>query len=113
MGHLAGDLTLREPGRPPPVGDLQGRSAGPLRRRGIRGGPDRSGPGHGSRLADQLRRTVEDSPFIFEGREYEVTISLGVASIQGNDVVSPLELIQRADEWLYQAKRDGRDCVVA
>ena len=64
-------------------------------------------------LAEQLRRTVEDHPFTFEGRRYEVTISLGVTSIQGNEQQPPQELIRRADERLYRAKREGRNRVVA
>ncbi len=113
MGHLAGDLTLRE---------LAGRLRSEICKDDLLaryGGEEfvavltEADQATAAALSDQLRRTVKRQPFIFEGREYEVTISLGVASIQGNDVVSPLELIKRADERLYQAKRDGRDCVVA
>ena len=64
-------------------------------------------------LAEQLRRAVEAHPFTFEGRRYAVTISLGVASIQGGEVLPPQELIRRADERLYQAKNQGRNRVVA
>lgn len=39
-----------------------------------------------------------------------VTISLGVA-IYGGDSTTPSVLMKRADEALYKAKSDGRDCV--
>lgn len=39
-----------------------------------------------------------------------VTVSAGVASLEGG--MAAEELVKRADEALYQAKRSGRDCAV-
>ena len=62
-------------------------------------------------LAERLRRTVEDLPFTAEGRRFRVTISLGVASVHGDGVPIPQQLVRRADECLYRAKREGRNRV--
>jgi diguanylate cyclase (GGDEF)-like protein len=112
MGHLAGDLTLREL-----AGCLRGEICKDdlLARYGgeefaaVLTEADKTAA---AELAEQLRRTVEAHSFTFEGRRYPVTISLGVASIQG-DELPPQELIRRADERLYRAKREGRNRVIA
>jgi two-component system, cell cycle response regulator len=113
MGHLAGDLTLRELARRLRTeickDDLLARYGGE-EFAAILTETDQAA---GAELAEQLRRTVENHPFSFEGRRYEVTISLGVASIQGDEELPPQELIRRADEQLYRAKHEGRNRVVA
>ena len=66
-----------------------------------------------SRLADRLVKVVNSTPFQYEDKSYAVTISAGVASVQGEKSIATHELIRRADEKLYQAKHAGRNCVVA
>jgi diguanylate cyclase (GGDEF)-like protein len=60
-------------------------------------------------LAEKLRRELEGSPVSFDGEEFVVTGSFGVASGE-TDVES---LIRRADEAMYRAKDAGRNRVVA
>ena len=61
-------------------------------------------------LADKLRKAIEETTFRFEGTNIPVTISLGVA--EWNPAVEdPDELVKRADEKLYEAKRGGRNQV--
>ena len=50
---------------------------------------------------------------LFEGQAVPVTISVGVASTAGGEEVSAEELLGRADHQLYEAKRGGRNRVVA
>ncbi len=64
-------------------------------------------------LAERIRVLVEDRPFSYHGQEQRVTVSLGVATRTGDEILTPLELIDRADERLYQAKNSGRNCVRA
>jgi diguanylate cyclase (GGDEF)-like protein len=62
--------------------------------------------------AERLRRSVEQTPLaIPQGPTLNLTISIGVASTQPADTVETL--FSRADEALYQAKRNGRNRVIA
>jgi diguanylate cyclase (GGDEF)-like protein len=63
-----------------------------------------------SQFAEKIRRIVEQSDFSFEGTRMEVTISMGVATLDA-DTPDSATLIKRADEYLYEAKKSGRNCV--
>jgi diguanylate cyclase (GGDEF)-like protein len=63
----------------------------------------------GIRLAEKLRHELEYSPVILQDDRFVVTGSFGVAS-GGTDIDS---LIQRADTAMYEAKKLGRNRVVA
>src|SRR6266851_5527687 len=63
--------------------------------------------------AERIRQLLEVHPFHYAERTYQVTISLGVTVTTGTDVANAAQLIKRADEKLYQAKREGRNRVVA
>ncbi len=60
-------------------------------------------------LAERIRTAVAATPCICNGKEIEVTISLGVATL---DDENGTVLFDRADHALYQAKKQGRNCVV-
>jgi len=62
-------------------------------------------------LADGLREKIEDSRFVFQSETIRVTISVGGALLHDSDRTS-LDLIKRADEKLYEAKRSGRNRVL-
>jgi diguanylate cyclase (GGDEF)-like protein len=66
----------------------------------------------GLALAEGLREKIEQSRFVFQGETIRVTISAGVAMLGEQDRAST-DLIRRADEKLYEAKRGGRNRVVA
>ncbi len=113
LGHLAGDLTLRD------LGDclrLEVRCDELLARFG---GEEfavvltETNQAEAADVAERVRRAVQTHVFSFEGRHYEVAVSLGVASMRGDESMSPQELIRQADERLYQAKRQGRNRVVS
>jgi len=65
-------------------------------------------------VAERLRRIVSESPFRLKGKELCITSSFGVTSYQpvrqGEKVSCDL-LMEQADEFLYQAKREGRNAV--
>jgi two-component system, cell cycle response regulator len=65
-----------------------------------------------SRIAERLRRAVASRSFgVNLSQPVPVTISVGVASLQGDG--DTLErLLKRADQALYSAKREGRNRVV-
>lgn len=65
-------------------------------------------------VAERLRMTIEQEPFRLAagGAALQVTASIGIASLlPGGDV--PDALLKRADNALYEAKRSGRNRVVA
>jgi diguanylate cyclase (GGDEF)-like protein len=65
------------------------------------------------RVAERMRSAVEGNVFSIKQRHpgTSVTISLGVASLVGNTVLGPEELVAKADKALYTSKRDGRNRV--
>ncbi len=113
MGHLGGDFTLRE---------LAQRVKGGIRKEELfarYGGEEfvvvlPETPREGAvPIAERIRGLVEAQPFVYEERDYKLTISIGVATTEGGEGLTPTELLRRADERLYQAKREGRNRVAA
>jgi two-component system cell cycle response regulator len=65
-------------------------------------------------VAERLRRKIAAEPFPIEQgrRAIDVTISIGIAALEApHDTAA--QLLKRADQALYRAKRDGRNRVVA
>ena len=63
------------------------------------------------KFADKIRALVEKSVFRFENTDIPVTISVGVATI-APELEESLEFVKIADQFLYEAKSQGRNCVV-
>jgi diguanylate cyclase (GGDEF)-like protein len=59
---------------------------------------------------EKLRITVKSIPFKFKQQPVSVTISFGVTQLKQGD--SMAQAFDRADEALYEAKRQGRDRIV-
>jgi diguanylate cyclase (GGDEF)-like protein len=108
-GHLAGDSVLRDL-----AGILQKRLR-PDDEIGRYGGeefcailPETSVAG-ATKIAEELRKIVEEHSFLVEGEQIKVTISIGIAELKkGMDIKS---FYKSADDMLYQAKRTGRNKV--
>jgi len=67
-------------------------------------------------MAERIRKTVEGHTFL-DGKSVSkdkvpVTVSIGVATFPGNGINSHEDLVERADQALYGAKKKGRNCVV-
>ena len=62
-------------------------------------------------LGVRSRRIVAETPFEYEGDSFPVTVSVGVACVEGEDV-DVSSFIKIADDHLYRAKREGRNRVV-
>lgn len=62
-------------------------------------------------LAEGFRADIEKLEVPFEGRTIRVTASFGVACGTPGRHLTAQELLARADNALYQAKHEGRNCV--
>jgi diguanylate cyclase (GGDEF)-like protein len=109
-GHLAGDAALQT---------VAGRIVSVLR------GPDclarwggeefailapRLDRAGASALAERARRAVSQEPVAIDGVEVTLTLSVG-AALAADGLGTPDELVDAADQALYEAKRAGRNCV--
>ncbi|HHK73776.1 MAG TPA: PleD family two-component system response regulator [Rhizobiales bacterium] len=65
-------------------------------------------------IADRMRAAIADKPFDIDGGKtlLDVTMSVGVGSIE-HPQDRPEDIMKRADQALYQAKREGRNRVIA
>jgi len=62
------------------------------------------------RIAERLREMVAASPLVTEGHTVRMTVSVGVAALDVDDMRWE-DLLRRADEALYHAKQHGRNRV--
>lgn len=61
------------------------------------------------KLAERLRAAMESSPVNFDGQEIQFRISLGITFVQGATAHDSEQILQIADEALYDAKKKGRN----
>lgn len=114
-GHLAGDRVLAALGR-----CIQQQ----LRRSDVAGrygGEEfvvllpHTPPAGALTIAERLRSVIEQFPVIWEGKPLSFTVSIGIASLPSLTAQPPedlaLNILKRADQALYQAKRLGRNRV--
>jgi diguanylate cyclase (GGDEF)-like protein len=67
---------------------------------------------NGARLvAEKIRRLAEGARFNIDNKEFQVTLSLGVAMFDAQRIKAPINLYEAADAMLYQAKNGGRNRV--
>ena len=110
FGHLAGDLVIRS------VGDILKRSVRKFDLCTRFGGEEfaivmpGSTPESSASVAERIRQRIEAfKPSETELTELRVTASIGMAVSEG---ASARELIARADQALYEAKRAGKNRLV-
>jgi diguanylate cyclase (GGDEF)-like protein len=63
-------------------------------------------------IGERIRYKVSESVLTDGDDSVKVTVSIGGISYPENDVSNETDLINRADQALYQAKESGRNCVV-
>jgi|GEM_PF-5534409 len=71
----------------------------------------RSDQERGRELAERIRERVAAMRVEHRQQVLRITVSLGLATWSPGDPASPEELVERADQALYQAKHAGRDRV--
>lgn len=60
-------------------------------------------------VAERLRMSIMEHPITTDAGPLRITISIGVAEATNKDTLK--SLIERADNALYEAKHEGRNCV--
>jgi diguanylate cyclase (GGDEF)-like protein len=61
-------------------------------------------------VAERIRSRVQDMPMLISGTRIDLTLSVGVATLSAG-MLTPEDLIERADVALYRAKAGGRNRV--
>ncbi len=109
--HLAGDEVLRA---------IASRMVGLLRKEdtlGRYGGEEfiicarDADCDHAWQLAERIRREIETKPVMWNDKPIHVTCSIGIGCVEGAKSMEVTDVIQLADEQLYQAKANGRNQV--
>lgn len=112
-GHMAGDLVLKS------IGQYLHQH---LRLENIAcryGGEEfaiilRNVPGDlAEHIAERLRKAIEGERIVYRNTPIQITISIGIATLDRGDFETIEDLIRRADENLYEAKQTGRNRTVA
>lgn len=110
-GHLAGDFVLKQLGelllKILRKGDALGRYGGEELVFSLR-----DTPLDGARVfAERLRVLIQDHSFVYDGTRIPITASFGVAVFLNDNFSTCAELLKAADDFLYQAKKAGRNRV--
>ncbi len=110
-GHQAGDMVLQEVGRI--LIDTLRTSDSPARM----GGEEfvallaHTTEKQAWALSERIREALARHRYHFNGKFFKVTASIGVATLKGGFLNSPVDLMGAADAALYKAKELGRNMV--
>jgi len=111
FGHQAGDIALREASR------RMRNVTRPYDMVGRYGGEEfiiivpRCDSTFASHVAERVRCAVGAKPVTIDGHDHPLTLSLGVAAVRGIEDTGTDALVRAADDALYRAKHEGRNCV--
>lgn len=59
------------------------------------------------KIAEKIRLLIEQQRYAYEGKSLQLTVSIGLTTLQANDTLH--DLLSRADHALYRAKQTGRN----
>jgi diguanylate cyclase (GGDEF)-like protein len=64
-------------------------------------------------IAERLRQRIADSTLVVRNNTIKMTVSIGIATVDGCDRPCLEYMIEQADKAMYEAKHAGRNCVRA
>jgi diguanylate cyclase (GGDEF)-like protein/PAS domain S-box-containing protein len=67
-------------------------------------------PKRAHEIAQKIRGAIQKRPFTWEGQQFRITVSIGVAPL-GDDLPNAAEVMRAADSACYAAKEGGRNRV--
>jgi diguanylate cyclase (GGDEF)-like protein len=62
-------------------------------------------------VCERIRQAIERHTFVSHKQSYQVTVSIGITVVFGDQSATVKDLVRRADAMLYQAKQLGRNRV--
>jgi diguanylate cyclase (GGDEF)-like protein len=65
-----------------------------------------------AQAASRLRKIIDQYQWKVGEHQISITASIGLATIDSYNLVNSYDVVEKADEALYAAKRRGRNCVV-
>lgn len=69
--------------------------------------------GLGFEIAERLRQEVEAMEIYYDVQALKITVSLGMTTLPHTQLSTPIdEVLARVDSYLYEAKYQGRNCIV-
>lgn len=111
-GHQAGDEILRQLGDTIEHNvreeDVFGRYGGEEFVLLLRGLEEE----HAYLSAERVRKLIQENAIEWNGHYIPITISVGIATATGKEVIQTSDLLKQADQHLYTAKRSGRNRTV-
>lgn len=69
-------------------------------------------PADSQKIAERIRRSVEEASFAYNLQNIKITVSIGGTSFPTHNVENYSQMIETADKNLYLAKENGRNLVV-
>jgi len=112
-GHVAGDMVLRQ------MGKILKENIYPLDVAARYGGEEfiilmpNTTSERAMQAAERLRKVIDQWQWEIGGNKtISITVSAGVISTDSNNLVNCEDLVEKADEALYTAKQNGRNCVI-
>jgi diguanylate cyclase (GGDEF)-like protein len=65
---------------------------------------------YGWLIGERIRKRIMKNRFSFEGKSLGITVSVGISHVEGkNGLPSGPQLLQEADQALYESKKNGRN----
>lgn len=108
-GHAAGDHVLAEVAQRMRLAVRRVNAIGRYRSEGFLIVLNDTSPEQAVIIAQRIRERIAAQSIKINGQDIAITVSLGVACSEGD--IPVIDLLNRADEALYEAKRNGRNRV--